>query len=106
MWFLKIYKSQNRKYLKLFSFLLLQEISGINLAKKVYGYCYKARAKSCTKDKKSRKKIKKNWQKKAAKVTKAANDLLGIKMADRYFLLRTQKLFPSQQQVLCQTFVV
>ena len=107
MWFLKIYKSQNRKYLKWFSCILLQDISGINSAKKVYGYCYKARSKSCTKDKKSRKKIKKNWQKKkAAKVAKAANDLLGIKMADRHFLLRTQKLFPSQQQVLCQTFVV
>ena len=71
------------------------------------GIATKHARKAAPKIKNQEKKIKKNWQKKkAAKVAKAANDLLGIKMADRHFLLRTQKLFPSQQQVLCQTFVV
>ena len=31
-----------------------------------------------------------------AEVTKATNDLVGSKMADKRFLLKTQKLLPSQ----------
>ena len=41
-----------------------------------------------------------NWEKLTkkivAKVTKAANDLVGGKIADKGFLLKTQKLLPPQ----------
>ena len=37
------------------------------------------------------------WRKRIAeKVTKTTNDLLGSKMTDRHFELKTQKLLPSQ----------
>ena len=82
--------------MKGYSFPLVTRKSGINLAKKLMETATNHVQNAAPKIKKQARKSGKIDKKIMAKVTKAANDLVGGKMADKCFLLKTQKLLPPQ----------